>query len=299
MPRTIQNVESLGVLWGDLVYLKARLLRDSRTKPLAPQVDEWIHKTEAMMLAQRSKRRNEVEAQSAVDEINYHMDETTLEFSEQKIRVLRRENPGWREQDARDSPFFRLYFKVAPSVHVKKALESQLKDTQHYPDLLARETDPELQAFQKRFEAHLEDGYAALKARSQAQTETAAHRANELNALFEGANNFRATTHRTLAEMAQSLRLPKAWAEEFFRKLEGGGPDKAELRGRTQTILGVLAARKIEVSEEARAKIQQNTDLALFELWTSRVAWVDSTEALFAEDPSRSPTSTSRARRPR
>lgn len=49
-----------------------------------------------------------------------------------------------------------------------------------------------------------------------------------------------------------------------------GSPATAE--GRADAVLAVLAARRIEVPEEARARIAACTDLVLLDRWVARAA---------------------------
>ncbi|MGW5371331.1 hypothetical protein ACWER6_25740 [Streptomyces sp. NPDC004009] len=63
------------------------------------------------------------------------------------------------------------------------------------------------------------------------------------------------------------------------------GEAQGEAKGEANAILRFLEARGISVSEEARDRIANCTDLALLNRWLDRTPRVESVDDLFKEDP--------------
>jgi len=63
---------------------------------------------------------------------------------------------------------------------------------------------------------------------------------------------------------------------------EAAGFAKGEAKGKAAAVLAVLAARGVAVSNEARARIEACTDVAMLDRWISRAATVSSTDEVFA-----------------
>lgn len=67
------------------------------------------------------------------------------------------------------------------------------------------------------------------------------------------------------------------FARGYFRE----GEAKGEARGRAETILAVLTARGMTVSEQAHARLIECDDLQQLEDWSRRAATADSIEDVF------------------
>jgi hypothetical protein len=101
--------------------------------------------------------------------------------------------------------------------------------------------------------------------------------------------------HREALELANEATFTPAEFEAYRKVMdeiqqarEYGAAQRAEgeaagfARGKADAILAVLSARNILVSNEARARIEGCTDVAMLDLWISRAATVSSTDEVFA-----------------
>ncbi|WP_444962541.1 hypothetical protein [Nocardiopsis sp. M1B1] len=68
---------------------------------------------------------------------------------------------------------------------------------------------------------------------------------------------------------------------EFRTELIGRPFREGRIEGRAEAILGVLDARGIAVSNEARERVNASSDLDELDRWVRRAAKVDSAEDLF------------------
>jgi hypothetical protein len=284
-PRTLADDTSLLTLWGEAVYYRGALSRDILSKLLAAEVEPFLTRIKDTLLGQLDNWAEEDAAQADCDGENYALDGTVERFAEDKIDDLRERNPGWKAQDAREASEFLLYFKTGrPYDVIKLALEAELKAIKTFPEQAGQEGSPGLQAYGPLFAGHLTTGEAALSRRAQAAAGTATHRVREIEKLIADFNDLRGRHYEALLGIARQNQRPRSWAEQFARKgAAPSGLDAAEARGRAKTLLGVLAARRLEVPDEARKRLLANRDASLFDLWTSRVASVASLAELFAE----------------
>ena len=80
--------------------------------------------------------------------------------------------------------------------------------------------------------------------------------------------------HRQLME---EIVTTAEYVSEFAQHHESVG----EARGEARALLAILDARKIDISEEARAAIAGCTDMDLLEVWVRRALTVDKAADLF------------------
>jgi hypothetical protein len=73
----------------------------------------------------------------------------------------------------------------------------------------------------------------------------------------------------------------REYKSDFARRYFSSGKEEGRAEGRADMVLAVLSARDIRVSEAARARITECTDLAQLEDWGRRAATAESTEDLF------------------
>ena len=115
--KTLGLTHSLDVLWSELVYTEARLLRDKVARDLAPLFVALLRRWEKIANGQRAVWRAEIVAQAGVDLQNLALDETveliadTLWLAEGKDRT---------------TPRYRRYFAKPPSTVIRLGLENEL-----------------------------------------------------------------------------------------------------------------------------------------------------------------------------
>jgi predicted transposase YdaD len=71
------------------------------------------------------------------------------------------------------------------------------------------------------------------------------------------------------------------FAREHFGRGKAEGLIEGRAKGRAKAVLRVLAARRIEVPEEARARISACTDLRQLDAWLDRAVVATSVAELF------------------
>jgi hypothetical protein len=176
----------------------------------------YLERIETTRQEQRQCWRAEIHSHATVDLENYALDELVEQVSGALLLHIRQENPGWKESDARESAEYKLYFKSRPSDIVRLGLESELRVVRAFPERLAREESPALQAFAPRFAERVAAGDKAIQDRDRARAATAEHRARRILPLMEAINNLHSRVYRALLETSEQLRLPRSWAERFF-----------------------------------------------------------------------------------
>lgn len=71
------------------------------------------------------------------------------------------------------------------------------------------------------------------------------------------------------------------FAREHFGRGKNEGRAEGRVEGEAQSVLRVLAARGVEVPDEARARIRGCTDLQQLDTWLDRAATATSITDLF------------------
>ncbi|MEU7987492.1 hypothetical protein AB0B56_21740 [Streptosporangium canum] len=71
------------------------------------------------------------------------------------------------------------------------------------------------------------------------------------------------------------------YQSDFARKYVAEGREEGRAEGETRALLAVLAARGVEVSDDARERITNCTDIEQIEAWIRLAVTADSTDALF------------------
>jgi hypothetical protein len=80
---------------------------------------------------------------------------------------------------------------------------------------------------------------------------------------------------------ARTIELATDFAKFHHAQGEAEGEAKGEAKGRAQAVLAVLAARRIEVGADLRAKIAGCTDLVQLDQWLRRAATAVSAAEVF------------------
>jgi hypothetical protein len=88
---------------------------------------------------------------------------------------------------------------------------------------------------------------------------------------------------RVLGEIMASSTWPvySPFAREHFGRGKDEGRAEGRVEGEAVAVLRVLAARRIEVPEEARARISACADLRQLEAWLDRASVATSVAELF------------------
>jgi hypothetical protein len=270
--RETTSVESLRE---ELIFTEALLIYDEVARDLAPGFTALVNKSEQVWLEQRKTWREEAIARALASYRDYKLDHLTTRFHQILVRVL--EDAGSREPT--QEPRYRLYFPEALSRHLSCGLESQLERSRGWPAALRREPEQALKDFAALFEAELAAGGAALLELRSAQMKQKSYRAKEISALFEEANAERRALWGKLSAREVERRLPRGWAEQFFRKSPRAEEDPVELK--QKAVLLTFAARGLELSEEGRKKILGEGSPEALDRWLSRAGVAPSQEELF------------------
>jgi hypothetical protein len=80
---------------------------------------------------------------------------------------------------------------------------------------------------------------------------------------------------------AQKFEFYSDYARRMGASFEAKGRAEGEARGKAEAVLGILAARGIDVPDDARARIAACDDLDQLDAWLDRVATANTIEELF------------------
>ena len=69
---------------------------------------------------------------------------------------------------------------------------------------------------------------------------------------------------------SRNFEYQSDFAKRYFAQGQAAGEASGEARGEARALLNVLAARGVEVPEEARQRILSCTDLAVLDTWLAR-----------------------------
>lgn len=217
-PRLIPSNASLDAQWEAMTYLEAALLGDPRTQALTAELGTLMEKIETVRAEQRRSWRAEIQAQAAVDRVNYELDLATTQLAENLARAIRSQFQSLRDSELRETSVYRLYFKERPSTVTRLGLESQLRVVKHFPELLAREAHVELLSMAPLFHSLVLAGETVLALREKARLATAEHRAKRIEPLVEEENLLQSKLYRALLELSEKERLSRSWVDRFFSR---------------------------------------------------------------------------------
>jgi flagellin-specific chaperone FliS len=284
MPRDVLASDSLDSIWEEIVYNKASLKGNTVTEPMVSKIDPFIFRLISLREGQLKCWEEEQVAQALVDYYNFMLDRLVEEFGTAKLASIRKENPHWKEKEARESGEYTLYIKKGSTISdiVRLGLASELPVVEPWADLIRRETDASLLPFAERFADLVSKGKEAVVARAKALVATSEHRTRQINPFIKELNDARTSMHGQLLDLSTTLKVPKSWADTFFRKSAGSSPNKDEARGIAKTIVAVLALRKITLIEEQKKKLTGNLDFELFDQWISRLLSAQDANELLA-----------------
>jgi hypothetical protein len=263
--------DSIETVWDDLVYLYARLNAFAETKDLAPSILALITTSEEVWRGQRKVWREETEAQSGVDNINFRTDERTEDLHADLVQANRKHPQGESRQER--------YFPLAKSKIIELGLASQMKYVEDYANSLPKEAEPELQAHGKGFAEDATDGRAALTALATAVANRRDHRVKEIEKFRTTANETRTTVYGELLKRSQGK--PKKWADSFFRKRTQNTPEERRLEKSRDAIYTNCELYGLILEKDQTKKIQQESDDAVLLQWLRNTATAKTAAELF------------------
>ena len=284
MPKDILTSDSLDTIWEEVIYSKASVKSNKSTEALLAKIEPFLLRLASLREGQLKCWEDEQVTQALVDYYNFLLDRLVEEFGIAKLSSIRRENPHWKEKEARESGEYTLYVKKGSTLSdiVRLGLASELPVVEPWADLIRRETDALLLPFAERFADLVSKGREAVAVRAKALVATSEHRTRQINPFIKELNDARTSMHGQLLDLSTTLKVQKSWADTFFRKSPGSSPNKEEARGIVKTILAVIALRKITLTEEQKKKITSNLDFELFDQWISQLLSAQDANELLA-----------------
>jgi hypothetical protein len=258
--------ESMDRIADELLYTRSGFLAQKLANQFADSIKPVIVKGHGIKNEQTAFWEKETETQAGVAACNFVLDELAQDVSEAKVRSLREVNSGWRDREARESSEYRLYFSQPLSALVRMAAESQAMEMEPWISLLEKETSAEMQELVPRIKKAIDDTHAAVKARNEAASATAVHRVRTIEPFIMEVNAFRTRHYANLLTVTQDNRLPKSWADIFFRPLSTSISVDENLPGMSSALLTVLNAKGLKPTDEQLKKIVSIKDTALLKL---------------------------------
>lgn len=207
MPIVLRNSDSLDSYWEELVYTEARLLAAGHTSH-ATAIAKRIKALDALQAAQKGHWRREIVAQAHVDAVDDDLDDR-VEGVARELTYL---------DKGRKTSRFRQYFKGTVSAIVRLGLESQLGVVRPFVAMLAKEPEKALKDHGKALSGIVKNGDKAVEERASAATDRAAHRARQILSFVDDLNAARLTLHAELTIHAAKEKLPRDYADRFFRR---------------------------------------------------------------------------------
>jgi hypothetical protein len=208
--RQISPDESLQSIWEELVYTEARLLNDPQAQKLAADFSGLLKRWAKVSAGQLAVWRDEIVAQAGVDAADDDLDEQVDEIDHALLHLDR----------DRGSPRYRRYFSKPRNEIVRMGLETELDRVRAWPPSLAGEPEKELKGLGKQLGKSLAAGDEAVKERRAAAGATADHRVRKIVSFVDEVNGVRQSTYGELIKRGQAKKLPKGWAERFFRRTQ-------------------------------------------------------------------------------
>jgi len=214
MPVLLRHSDSLDSHWEDAVYSYARFVAADH-KAQAAATAKTIKQIEELQGGQRAAWRREIVAQATVDAVDDTLDDQVEGLSRELLHI---------EAGNRKSARYKQYFKNAVSTIVRLGLESQLPVVRTITAMLSQEPEKELKERAKSLNATLKKGDEAVTERREAAAARAAHRAREILKLVDDFNAQRTSQHAELTLEATKAKLPRDYADRFFRRSSKARP---------------------------------------------------------------------------
>jgi hypothetical protein len=252
-------------VWEEQLFTRAALLSQKLATPFADSVKPFLTRSLAIKNEQTSLWGTETETQAKIVACNFELDELAHDVSDAKIRDLRNKNIGWRDREARESNEYRLYFPQTLSSLVRLAAESQAEEMNRWVILIEKEPSAEMLEILPRLKKAIEDTQAAVKARNEASSGTALHRVRTIEAFIAEVNTFRTRLYASLLTVSQDNRIPKNWADIFFRPTQVSTLTDENLTGMQKALLVILNTKVVKPTDEQIKKIVTVKDTQLLE----------------------------------
>jgi hypothetical protein len=205
---TIRETVSLETIGEELVFTETRLLVDELAKEFAPPISQLLVRQREVSNGQFAAKHEEVAAQAAVSAADDQLDDLLLDLARELMRVV--------SEDPR-SPRYARYFSDTPSAIVRLGLESETARVRGWVDSLCSEPEASLQALGARLRKAIEGADQVLDRRRKAGAARSDHRVREIASLIDDVNSARRSLYGTLTKKAADTRLPRDWADRFFR----------------------------------------------------------------------------------
>jgi hypothetical protein len=206
--RTIDRRDSLEVVWGELVYTEARTSADRFASDFAPRMTSLVTEVEEVRRQQLGSWRTEIVAQAEVDAANDDIDELVVEYADTMLFLFK---------DRKSSRFTRYFGNQSPHKFVRMGLEAQLAAMKGWPTSIQNEPEEQLKAFAVRFTTAMDEGDVALADRVKAAAARVDFRVKVIEPFIDKVNSVRTTLYADLLKRADEKKLPKGWADTFFR----------------------------------------------------------------------------------
>jgi len=214
MPVLLRHSDSLDSHWEDAVYSYARFVA-SEHKAQATATAKMIKQIEAVQAGQRAAWRREIVAQATVDTVDDALDDQVEGLSRELLHL---------EAGNRKAARYKQYFKNAVSLIVRLGLESQIPVVRTMTAMLAQEPEKGLKDRARSLGGILKKGDEAVNERRDAAAARAAHRAREILSLVDDFNALRTSQHAELTIEATKAKLPRDYADRFFRRSSKARP---------------------------------------------------------------------------
>jgi hypothetical protein len=206
--RTIRSQEALETVWSELVYTESRASADRYASDLAAPITALVAQVEELRRQQLGEWRAVIAAQAQVDAVSEELDELVSDFVDTLLFTLR---------DRKSPRFVRYFGSRTPLEITRLGLSSELEEVRGWPDSMQSEPEEALRAFAPKLEALVEQGEVALHKRTVASAARADFRVRSIEPFVEKVNAQRLLLLAELFKRAEEKKLPRSWAESFFR----------------------------------------------------------------------------------
>jgi len=205
---TLQETLSLDTFWEELIFTEARLSGDEQAKEYSPAFVALLGRLGTVRDGQRAVWHEEVSAEAAVAAADNRLDDFVRALAKTLLRVV---------DDDVKSPRYLRYFSSTPSSIIRLGLESEVARVRGWVDSLLSEPEKDLQDSGAKLRTLIEQGDQVVDRRRKAAAARSDHRVRAIMPLIDDINSARLSLYGSLTKKAAELRLPRDWADRFFR----------------------------------------------------------------------------------
>jgi hypothetical protein len=207
--RTISHdAESLLAVREELIYTKARMVKNEHAKDLVAPVADLLARWATVNQGQLTRWDAEIEAQAGVDEVDDGLDDVVNALDAELLHL---------EGQDRSTVRYRRYMSTPRTQIVRLGLASEVEKTRAWPAALATEPEQTLKDIGAKIATAVSLGDSALEERTLSGGATATHRARDIATFIDDVNGARRSIFGILTDRAAKLGLPKDWPDRFFR----------------------------------------------------------------------------------